>query len=96
MIRPNNPEIDVDALMGRVRADAERIRNGAVPDIPDDGRTPADDPRASAARYAVISALIREAERKNEPRRALPQQFRFIGSDSAARARGAARLELSV
>jgi len=80
MIRPNNPEIDVDELMQRVRSEADLMRaGGALGEAAAglDDRTARRVAR-SLERYHVVWSLLDSAVRKNLPRREWPQRLRLL------------------
>lgn len=74
MIRPNNPEIDVDELMLRVKREAVRIR-AALADDPAHAGADGGERRSAVARHHAILALLAEAERKNRVRREWPPRL---------------------
>jgi hypothetical protein len=76
VIRPNNPDIDVDELMLRVKREAARIR-AALGDAADPGAHGSAQ-RSAVARHHAVLALLAEAERKNRVRREWPQRLRVM------------------
>jgi 2-polyprenyl-3-methyl-5-hydroxy-6-metoxy-1,4-benzoquinol methylase len=81
MIRPNNPEIDVEELMSRVRAEAARIRtSGKIEERRGDVGN-ADEYRfhRELDQHPMVSAQIETAERLNRPRAELPKRLRRLG-----------------
>jgi 2-polyprenyl-3-methyl-5-hydroxy-6-metoxy-1,4-benzoquinol methylase len=80
MIRPNNPEIDVDELMARVRTEAALIRAAGPLDEAGAGLDERTARRVARAveRYHVVWSLLDSAVRKNMPRREWPQRLRFL------------------
>lgn len=82
MIRANNPEIDVDELMGRVREEAAQLRASGVVEARRGDRHDIDDRAVARAleRHRAIETHLREAEERNRRRAALPHRFaRFEG-----------------
>jgi len=77
MIRPNNPDIDVDDLMLRVKREAARIRTALAGDRAHAEPDRAGERSAVALHYAVL-ALLSEAERKNRVRREWPPRLRIM------------------
>jgi hypothetical protein len=77
MIRPNNPTIDVDELMQRVRAQAERLRSGDILEEARDRRRSTSGTRLVKAldRHEAISSLLDAAEQRNLPRTQVPQRL---------------------
>jgi hypothetical protein len=67
MIEPNNPEIDVDELMSRVRSEVARRRLGST-----------SHPAADALDAAAIEAHVSSAARVAAVRTALPSRLRFF------------------
>jgi hypothetical protein len=78
MIRANNPEVDVDALMERVRTEAQRIRGGRPLGESSEVRREEEQRRASLVRRHALGNALREAEQQIRPRREFPRRLRFL------------------
>jgi O-antigen chain-terminating methyltransferase len=82
MILPTNPEIDVEALMKRVRRDAERIRaSGAIEQRR--AQTPAGVDEGALLRaldrHRSVTATLNRAEQENLPRADIPRRLAMLG-----------------
>jgi hypothetical protein len=77
MIRPNNPAVNVDELMVKVRAQAEQLRKGTVIDDARDRRRSSSGGRllSSLDRHEAINSLLDIAEQRNRPRTQVPQRL---------------------
>lgn len=77
MILPNNPSIDVDALMHRVRTEAARLRDGGELEHARRRRseTPSDRLNEIIDRQNAIVAAVATAELRNRPRTQVPARF---------------------
>ena len=77
MILPNNPSIDVEALMRRVRAEAARLRDGGDLEIARRQRldTPSNRLGEIMDRQNAIMAFLARAEQRNLPRTQVPARF---------------------
>ena len=77
MIRPNNPELDVESLNARVKAVASRLRDLGV--VEERRRERADEnetsPRLAVARCKAADALLDRAESFNRPKTHLPKRL---------------------
>jgi SAM-dependent methyltransferase len=81
MILPNNPALDVDNLMKRVRADAEQLRASGAIDIRRAESTDWDDRILTQAldRQRAVSEMLNQATRENAPRAGVPPRLARFG-----------------
>lgn len=77
MILPNNPSIDVEALMRRVRTEAARLRDGGDLERARRQRwnTPSNRIGEIMDRQNAIEAFLARAEQRNLPRTQVPARF---------------------
>ena len=77
MILSNNPSVDVEALMRRVRAEAVRLRDSGDLEAARRQRweTPSDRLTAIIDRQNTIVAFLATAEHRNQPRTQVPARF---------------------
>jgi hypothetical protein len=77
MILSNNPSIDVEDLMRRVRAEAARLRDGGELERGrhDRASTPSERLNDIIDRQNTIAAYLVEAELRNQPRTQVPARF---------------------
>lgn len=77
MILPNNPSIDVEALMRRVRSEAARLRDGGDLERARRQRwnTPSNRIGEIMDRQNAIEAFLARAEQRNLPRTQVPARF---------------------
>lgn len=82
MIRPNNPEIDVEELMNRVRAEAARIRGSGKIEERRANAMSTDDSgfefQRELEQHRIISVHIETADRLNRPRTELPKRLQRV------------------
>jgi hypothetical protein len=77
MILSNNPSIDVEALMNRVRAEAARLRLGGAIEAARRQRWDSGSDRLTEIidRQNAIAAFLATAEHRNQPRTQVPARF---------------------